>query len=94
MGQLDAVDIKVLDRMNQEDRGWHVRPDRKARVPSLEEVMPGIALVLEHVLARLSTHGLVTRPDGSGLSFGGNPWTVTEFGKLCLDTMRIAGGAE
>jgi hypothetical protein len=92
LGQLDAVDLRVLDRMCQEDTGWDVRPsDPKTSRPSIEEAVPGVDVVLDHVVARLSTLGLISKPDAGGLAWNGIPWLVTSFGRLCVDTLRAGG---
>lgn len=90
LAALDAVDIRVLDRMSPSPT-WVI--ERGGDIPSVEESVPGAAAVAESVVSRLSTLGLVRTPVPGGLAFGGAPamWEVTRFGVRCLDALREVG---
>lgn len=94
LATLDPIDVKVLERMCAPGSTWHVqRTDDNSHRRSIAEEFPQAETVIDHVVARLSQQGLIARPDAGGLSWDGIPWTATDFGLLCIQTLRAAGAA-
>lgn len=95
LAALDPIDVKVLDRMCEPGSSWFIRGtsnnlNRRSVTGEIPEAEP----VVDHVIARLSQLGLVTRPDSGGLAWDGVPWIATDFGHLCVDTLHAAGAVE
>jgi hypothetical protein len=92
LASLDPVDVKVLARMCTPCSSWDVLsagdgPRRRALV----DEFPEAKTVIDHVVAQLSQQGLVAKPDFGGLAWDGAPWVATDFGRLCIETLRAAG---
>ncbi|WP_143254073.1 hypothetical protein [Amycolatopsis keratiniphila] len=94
LASLDPIDVKVLERMHTSGGTWHIlRTDDNSHHHAIAEEFPEAESVIDHVVARLSQQGLITRPDAGGLAWDGIPWVVTDFGRLCIETLRSAGAA-
>ncbi|GHH60007.1 hypothetical protein [Lentzea cavernae] len=98
LADLDPIDARVLGTMQngpQSTWGWHKRRvDDKPLRNVLIEAVPGSEEVIDAIVARLSTTGLITTGDGdsSGMAFG-SAWTVTSYGRLCVEAMTAIGEA-
>lgn len=74
-------------------RAWHVRrPESAGDRPVLVEEMPGLADVIDAVVARLVGAGLIFTGEGEGLSFGPSPYYLTSFSEFCVAELRRGDG--
>lgn len=92
IGALQPVDIRTLDRMASDHRGWVTRPLGGTDQPAVSDAVPGAEPVLDSVLAHLANLGLITEGSKGGISYG-NIWTVTDFGRRCLSALSEFGQA-
>lgn len=77
LAALDAVDIKVLLHMCAEE-------DAKWSRQRLEGELPEVGVVLDAVLPRLETQGVVTSNAGSSFLASVPTWWATGYGLLCV----------
>jgi hypothetical protein len=86
---LDSADLKVLLFMVT-DRAWqkHVASGQNRVVA---DELPEVAHVLDAIFARLENLGMITGQGEGGLMWG-SEWTVTQFGRLCVDELYRLGG--
>lgn len=85
---LDPADLKVLLLMVT-DRAWQKRVAAGQNRVIADE-LPEVANVLDAIFARLENLGMITGQGEGGLMWG-NEWTVTDFGRLCVDELRRLG---
>lgn len=89
IARLDPADLKVLLRVTAPNSPgeWLYERERDARGSTenvLAEQLPELADVLESVVARLETAGLLSSRDpGGGINFGGTRYQVTVFARRC-----------
>ncbi|MBQ0924624.1 hypothetical protein [Saccharopolyspora endophytica] len=95
LAALEPVDARVLVMMAHDDKnGWIKRPSQSG--PSvgtgvLLEAEPGLDSLIDSVVARLQTLGLISDPDSArswhGVVYKSGLKTTT-FGKLCADALN------
>lgn len=90
---LEPVDVRVLGVMATEPR-WRVRSAEQSSESLLIEAVPQAAAVIDSVVARLTTLGLISsgRP-GTGIDWAGvaGAIAVTEYGQMCLARLDEIG---
>ncbi|WIX83213.1 hypothetical protein QRX50_21845 [Amycolatopsis carbonis] len=85
---LDPSDLKVLLHMVA-GQAWQKR-EAAGQNRAIADELPEVGHVLDAIFARLETLGMITGQGEGGLMFG-NEWTVSEFGRLCMDELRRLG---
>ncbi|HEX8865216.1 MAG TPA: hypothetical protein VF821_06115, partial [Lentzea sp.] len=83
LAALDAMDIRVLLHMAEgDDQKW--RKEEQAEEPSLAKDLPEVRPVLDAVISRLESQGLVSGNAGSSFLTSAPTWWITDYGKLCV----------
>jgi hypothetical protein len=96
LAALEPVDVRVVHRMTSH-AGWTIRPlESNPYFPTLVNEDPGVSPIIDAVVARLSTLGLISDASSGGVNWDGSgtQWHVTEFGRVCLGALREAGQSE
>jgi hypothetical protein len=88
---LEALDVRVLDRMSQVEHRWLIRPEEGRDIPAYSDADPTVEPVADAIFARLSTQGLITSVTAQWF---GPSWSVTNFGHLCLTKLREFGSLD
>ncbi|WP_139219523.1 hypothetical protein [Actinopolyspora alba] len=85
---VEVIDIRALALMSGDNKAWVKRSAdaKNGGVAALTEIDPTLNNVVDSVVARLSTHGLITDESPGGLSFG-HSWKVTDFGRSCHNAL-------
>ncbi|MEV5544040.1 hypothetical protein AB0L13_45300 [Saccharopolyspora shandongensis] len=98
LASLEPVDIRALALMAGEKREWIKRPldDQKDNewAGVLIEADSGLAPVVDSIIARLSTYGLIGDESEGGFRLGGSSWRITHFGRTCLESLMEQDGHE
>lgn len=84
----EPVDIRVLHLMRNGEY-WVKRPKADLDTPAIVEADPGVISVVDAVVARLATQGVITDEATSYGAIG--KWQITEFGRLCLAALLEVG---
>lgn len=94
LAALDSVDVRVLEIMRADTSTWQKRGGSEG-APAVADVAPAVEPIIDAIFARLSMHGLITDESaGEGLIWGGSPWRMTVFGRLCTDVLLALGQDE
>ncbi|WP_394613027.1 hypothetical protein JNUCC0626_24045 [Lentzea sp. JNUCC 0626] len=91
---IDALVIRTMHSRASSRQGWHTRDSGgKPRENVLTEAVRNTDEIIDSIVARLSTMGLVTNGSGgSGLSWDSS-LRITSYGSLCIEAMTVIGDA-
>ncbi|GAB2999805.1 hypothetical protein GCM10027184_64860 [Saccharothrix stipae] len=87
LGTLDPVDVRVLHVMREGE--WAKRPSKGSSLGFLSEEIPSVLSVVDAVVARLLTEGLISN-EAPGM-MAGTRLQITDFGRLCLRSLWEVG---
>ena len=91
LASLEPADMRALSLM-EDGTQWikrHPTNDDDNWANAWTESDPGLNSVIDSIVARLTTHGLISDESIGGLRFGGSSWHITEFGRACINTLRL-----